>query len=399
MKEVIFANLSAYKYGTLLPVEEAYGTVNYGVGSSTNLGNPYGVEEVGTRVNYFEVGSGLPTYTNGTRLWNLGYRLTLNSQYGGISSRDTYAAYSTQIISAPQIMNVSNGARALFTGWTGSGFGSYTGPKNNTQLMLTANVTETANWQLQYFVNVASSYGITSGSGWYNSSSTASYSISNTSFSRGAQEFRFFDWSNGNNATGGDVQVNAPFSISALWQYKANFIPEDAYGREISASYLLVDGVKTNSTPFLDTGKVSRVTGVYYKNMLLPTSVNMSEGSPPLESIPLPVYNISVKTLGLLEIIPVNASALIKFRNGTVLSTYMGPRGVLNITDVPEGYANVTLRYLGMEQNVLIQGGGGKTVLFLTFVNMLGLLLLIYFGSYLLHRHRVKRLAAAEKQG
>jgi flagellar biogenesis protein FliO len=52
-----------------------------------------------------------------------------------------------------------------------------------------------------------------------------------------------------------------------------------------------------------------------------------------------------------------------------------------------------------MEQNVLIQGGGGKTVLFLTFVNMLGLLLLIYFGSYLLHRHRVKRLAAAEKQG
>ena len=60
MNKVIFANLSEYKYDMYLPLSEAFGTIGYGVGSDTFISNPYGVEEVGNRINYFEVGSGLP---------------------------------------------------------------------------------------------------------------------------------------------------------------------------------------------------------------------------------------------------------------------------------------------------------------------------------------------------
>ena len=130
MRQVAFANLSAYQYDKFLPVQSAYGTINYGVGSKTNIANPYGVQEIGKRTNYFAVGSGLNTTANNTKLWSLGYRLTISSKYGNISSRNTYVAYSVQTLSAPAAINLTNNTRVVFTGWTGSGLGYYNGSQN-----------------------------------------------------------------------------------------------------------------------------------------------------------------------------------------------------------------------------------------------------------------------------
>jgi len=60
MGPVIFENLRYYYYGGSTQVPVAYSTISYGKGSESLLPNLYGIEEVGTHTNMFEVGSGIP---------------------------------------------------------------------------------------------------------------------------------------------------------------------------------------------------------------------------------------------------------------------------------------------------------------------------------------------------
>lgn len=390
MKQVIFANLSIYRFNVWSPVQSAYESISYGVGSDTSLKNPYGVEEIGNRTNYFAVGSGLPASNKNINLWNRGYKLSVNSRYGNISSGNTYLAYSTQTISAPPVVNVSNNTRTVFTGWTGSGVNFYTGSKNSVQLLLASNVTENANWLVQYLVSVSSPYGKTGGSGWYDNGSTANYSISNASFSRDGKEFRFVGWSNGNANANSSVQVSGPLSISALWQYGVKIVPVDAYGRALNVSYLLIDNKQFNTTPFLYTNRVSNLSGLYYHGMLIPVSLSINESSPQTESIQLPVDNLSIKTTGLLSLLSVNATAIITYKNGTTATEYTGSSGVLNIPGVPYGYANVTLKYFGSEQNFLVRSGTKISTSFFSAADIIWIVIAASVCIYLIDR-RLKR--------
>jgi len=217
MKKVIFYNLSVYKYDTFLPVQKAYGVVSYGVGSETAIPNPYGVEEVDDKVNYFEVGSGLPTSTNGSVLWTLGYYLKINSKYANISSNYEYAAYSTVGISAPPVVQINNTARAVFEGWSGRGVGSYTGPDPNATVVMYSNITENAVYVVQYRINVTPE-NRTFGSGWYNQGSVVRYGVKNSIIytnKNNSARLVFVSWSNGNKNTTGTYIANAPEVISA----------------------------------------------------------------------------------------------------------------------------------------------------------------------------------------
>jgi hypothetical protein len=382
MKQVIFANLSVYKYDTFLPVQSAYATINYGVGSRTDKPNPYGVEEIGTRTNYFAVGSGLNTSTNNTRLWNLGYKLTVNSKYGNISSRNTYMAYTVQTISAPSVINLTNDSRVVFTGWTGSGPGYYSGSQNRVQLLMTANITETANWQMQYLVTVSSPYGKVSGSGWYGNGTMADYSITNTSFFRnGVQEFRFAGWSN--NATGYSNKslVTGPMNIEALWQYRVELVGINANNQRVNVSRFLVNNQQVNSTPFLYTGRSSLVSGAYYKGVWLAAYTNVTQNSSQTVLVPLPIYNVTITTTGLLGF-PVNASVSIKFENGTQASMFSGPNGRIVIPNVPDGFANATVTYLGYQEAKSARNGTPVNAVFLSLLNVAELLVLAAIFAY-----------------
>lgn len=356
MLPVVFANLSAYKYGTFLPVQDAYGIVGYGTGSETRLANLYGVEELDNRVNYFAVGSGLPRSTNGTQMWNLGYRLTVVSQYGNIASKASYIAYSTPTLSAPGLAAIGPGARAVFVGWTGSGRGAYTGTSQSQQLFMSSNITEIANWQVEYFLNASSQYGTTSGSGWYKNGATAAYGITNTSFVKSGKLFRFSGWSNGNANYTGVQRMADSANITADWQYRQVLVGTDAYGKSIAISSAIINGSVVNSTPFLRVGVVSRLTGVYYKGLLLAVSQNITQNSTPTVSVGLPVYNVYVRATDVFGL-PVNATAIMQFEGGGSEVAYGGASGAVNATDVPYGYANVTLSYFGQTQHMIAKGG------------------------------------------
>ncbi|MGI0141283.1 MAG: hypothetical protein ACREBF_01370 [Candidatus Micrarchaeales archaeon] len=229
LPNVIFANFSIYKSGHFTPLAQGLSYIGYGVGSRTDIKNPYGVVEIGNRVNYFEVGSGLAQTNNNTQLWNLGYNLKIVSSYANITNTTNYIAYSNVRLSSPQSIQLNSTTREFFTGWQGAGLGSYTGPANSTLVELNGNVTETAMWQRQYYLNITSQYGSTSGSGWYFNNSVVDYGIAGriSSLSAASRE-NFTEWSNGNTNATGTVIVTKPTQINAQWsqQYLVNVITQ-----------------------------------------------------------------------------------------------------------------------------------------------------------------------------
>lgn len=231
ISQIIFSNLSFYQSGSFKPVQEGLSYIGYGVGSKNDKLNPYGVVEVGNRVNYFAVGSGLAQPQNNTILWNLGYRLNLISQYGNITNSTNYVAYSNVKLSSPSVVNLNQTTRVVFEGWQGSGLGSYTGTQNQTTVSMNSNVTETAIWQKQYYLNVSSNYGTVYGAGWYNQGANANYGVQNnlTQTSATSRE-KFLGWSNGNQNRNGTVVVSHPISFNANWgvQYLVNL--QSQYG-------------------------------------------------------------------------------------------------------------------------------------------------------------------------
>ncbi len=388
MRPVVFSNLSAYKYDMFLPVQTAYGTINYGVGSETNIPNPYGVQEIDSRTNYFKVGSGLPMSTNNTKLWSLGYRLTVNSQYGNISSKTSYIAYTIQTISAPSVVNLNSTTREVFTGWTGSGLGFYTGSQNTVQLLMTANITETANWQRQYLVNVSSPYGFTNGTGWYANGSIASYSVSNSTFLRnGAQEFRLSGWSTGTTGMSNSSRVTGPVNITALWQYRSELLGVNSGKKRINVTEFMVNGKQVNDTPFLNASATSAISGAYYKGVWLTANTDVSQNSPELVLVPLPVYNVTIKTTDVFGF-PVNASVTLVFTNGTGMSTHSGPGGVLTIPNVPFGYADTTASYFITKSNALASGGITANLVMVSQLNVVEFIVLVIVFVYVFEKNR-----------
>lgn len=227
MQKVIFRYLEFYSRKGLYMVPRGFGYISYGKGSETSLPNPYGVREVDSYVDYFEVGSGLPQQ-NGSVLWSLGYQLRIVSEYGNISSAENYSAYSAALLRAPGIVNISNGTRAVFAGWVGAGPGSYTGSKANVTISMDGNITETVQWNVQYYIDVNSTYKVYGG-GWYNRNNTATLYASPAIISLGNGTRAVFErWSSGAKTNSTIISVDKPKTVTAFWtkQYLVNATTE-----------------------------------------------------------------------------------------------------------------------------------------------------------------------------
>ena len=254
---VIFSNFSFYNSaGDIYPVPHGYSYIGYGVGSDKALQNPYGVSEAGSRINYFEAGSGLPQPNNGYQLWNFGYYLKIISAYGARNSTAQFQAYSSQQISEPKYVYMGNMTRVVFEGWSGTGAGSYSGPDNSTVITISSNITENANWQLQYRINVNSSYGAVKGTGWYNAGSLVNYAVDNTTYYYNkTTRYAFQNWSNGNENPSASTYATSPFNITATFIKEYYVNASSKYGR-ISGSGWYAAG--TNATVSLSNYTVKR---------------------------------------------------------------------------------------------------------------------------------------------
>jgi hypothetical protein len=470
IKDVIFENLSVYKYGLWLPVSTGYSYIGYGVGSEKGLRNPYGVKEVDNRINYFEVGSGLPQPMNGTELWSLGYYLKIKSKYGNINQTSGYIAYSTVQISAPRYIYISPGVRAEFKGWTGYGIGSYTGPSNITTINLDSNITEVANWNIEYMLNITSPFGNTTGSGWYSNGTRVYYSVrplliyknrttryefagwsngnlnasgyidvnrpinlvaiwnkeylvsATTPFGNATgsgwyrnntiivislpkkvinqtayERLAFYQWSNGNNNESIKVLVNKPINITAIYkkQYLVNIIWENAYSQPINVEGFEIgnSNFSTNRSIYLFADEPYKINYVLYKGVKIEPSSIINITSPGNIYVKLNVYNVSISTKDIFGF-PVNAYAMLSFSNGSSLQTYTN--GHLELSNLPYGYVNGSISYLGISQHILLSGGAGATLIFFSELDIeVALLVILAIAiAYFVGMHMEKKREA-----
>ncbi|MGC8479220.1 MAG: hypothetical protein ACP5M9_00930 [Candidatus Micrarchaeia archaeon] len=263
LKPVIFSNLSFYKNGVFLQVPHGYTYIGYGEGSQTDLANPYGIQEIGNRVNYFEVGSDLIQYPDNTKLWTLGYSLKTISNYGNFNSILGYVAYSQANINVPNEIYLGNNTRVLFVGWDGTGTGSYTGFSNYSNVYLDQNITEQATWEKQYYVTISSKYGNVTGSGWYSPNQTLIYKLSsNIFYLNNTARVIFAGWNIGGKNLTGITKIAGPINISPIWKNQYY--------------------IKINSTI-----NGTNESGWYYKN----STINLSLKKPVLENTPF--YRLS----------------------------------------------------------------------------------------------------------
>lgn len=225
LKNVTFKDMLYYIGNVSRLVPQGYAAVSYGKGSLTALPNPYGIKEVGNFADYFEVGSGISQTQGPARLWQIGYTVTIYSPYGNLTGSNNYLVYSNVSLTAPPAINISKGVREQFVGWVGNGQNSYTGINSTQNVTLYNNITETALWQKQYYLNVSTQYGSAIGEGWYDVNTTAKVSIASNIVSTGTGSRAVFaGWNNSVTSNKTTVYLDSPKTLRATWgqQYYLN---------------------------------------------------------------------------------------------------------------------------------------------------------------------------------
>jgi len=151
--------------------------------------------------------------------------LSVVSSYNATNAGWYDANSYVQIGPAPSIVNVSSVERLSFVGWVDNGQ-----PTSNMSLTIYMNAPHKVvlSYMTQYYVEVESTYGSTSGSGWYNSGSSAQISVS------GAETWPIPHILNGwavNPSTGSltrtndtwSLVVDQPYVVQAEWSI--DYIP------------------------------------------------------------------------------------------------------------------------------------------------------------------------------
>ena len=181
-----------------------------------------------------------------TAEYQLQYYLTVNSQPQSAPTPQGsgwYNAGSTVTLqNAGQTIGGSNGSQLVFQGWSVDG----QSPQTSSSLNVVADAphTVTAQYAQQYYLNVQSDQGVTSGSGWYNAGSTAQISVTTPVSTQYGISIIFNGWQ-------GDIQspnqstsvlVNGPMNVIATWRTDSTVLYL-TIGAIIVAAVLIVAGI------------------------------------------------------------------------------------------------------------------------------------------------------------
>jgi hypothetical protein len=177
-----------------------------------------------------------------TANWKTQYYLNVSSAYGITTGAGWYdSGYSTYVTVTPTTVLGTTGTRYIFTNWTGAV--NSTSPSSPTIVMNMAKAM-TANWKTQYYLDVSSPYGTTSGGGWYDRNTFANAAVSQTTVS-GATGVRyvFTSWSgaaSGSTSTSNPILMDSAKNAQANW--KTQYFITVNSGHSAPTSSQWVDG-------------------------------------------------------------------------------------------------------------------------------------------------------------
>ena len=162
-------------------------------------------------------------------LWKREFRLSVSSETGSTSpSGESWYESGALVNIDATAPNAEDGERYVWNGWIGTGSGSYSGSEKSISITINGPITQTTSWTHQYYINVSSTFGVTSGSGWYNSGAIAYASI-DSSIANATSDVRqvLTGWSkdaSGAESTSDPIAVNSPKSAIASWKKQYLFI-------------------------------------------------------------------------------------------------------------------------------------------------------------------------------
>ena len=202
---------------------------------------PY-ASEMTTSVNYEQH----PLLYNGVDgefplLAKFDFALNMNLPAGTTVLTLDDVAYETQPISqiwvpdtahtmtVPGTVNVGADTRYIFVGWKD-------GISSNTRTVFKGSYV--ANYILEYHLTVYSPLGETTGTGWYNNASSASFLVTSSIETENTRQF-FTSWSGDSTSTSpaGSLIMNTPKTVTANWRTEYLLKLDSAYGNPTGAGW------------------------------------------------------------------------------------------------------------------------------------------------------------------
>jgi PKD repeat protein len=160
-----------------------------------------------------------------TVVWGAGeYFVKVESPYGSVLGSGWYASGATASVSVDTAVFTGPGRRQSFMQWRGQGNGSYTGSLNPTTVHVNAPLVQTAEWKVEFFVDVQSEYGTPSGEGWYREGTAATIKCDTAILVQTGKRVRFSSWfgTGTGSYTGAlpqkTITVNGPIVEAAQWR-------------------------------------------------------------------------------------------------------------------------------------------------------------------------------------
>ena len=172
-----------------------------------------------------------------TVVWGAGeYYVQVTSPYGSVLGAGWYASGATATVSVDTAISTGPGRRQSFLQWNGQGNGSYTGALNPATVQVNAPLVQTAEWKVEFFVDVQSEYGEPSGEGWYREGGTATIRSDTAIVVDTGKRVRFSSWfgTGPGSYTGGlwqkTLTVNGPIVETAQWKIQFALVLVTDYG-------------------------------------------------------------------------------------------------------------------------------------------------------------------------
>ncbi|MDZ7261906.1 MAG: cohesin domain-containing protein, partial [candidate division KSB1 bacterium] len=154
------------------------------------------------------------------------YYLDVISCRGNPRGEGWYRAGTIATFSVDSVVTGVEGTRYVFSSWTGTEAGAYTGPNATSSVTMQRPVTEMANWDTQFYLTVRtdpSELTIISGSGWYNKATTAITGAAPLTVATEDTIFRFTTWSvDGRPREGNPVSILMDTSHVATAHYNTH---------------------------------------------------------------------------------------------------------------------------------------------------------------------------------
>jgi len=149
-----------------------------------------------------------------TAHWKLQYQLTVDSDYGSPQGEGWYDPGTAASFSVFSPDDHGNGSRHVFLNWSGDS----TATAPSASLTMDSPKMVNADWKLQYYLTVESERGNPQGESWYDSGSTATFSVAS---SEGIIIRQLFDgWSQDSTATtsSSSITMDSAKTVVAKWR-------------------------------------------------------------------------------------------------------------------------------------------------------------------------------------